>query len=111
LHNFGFYVWGPDCKRFLGAVVGPVELKPQAQEVPVKRGRKPVYDREALTVIAFALAERKNRGDPEKPQKKVVGELREWLKGRGKKVPVVSTLYEVVSKAFHVRAEWVLPKK
>ena len=109
--NCKFYVWGPDYKKNLGPVATPAELKLQAQEASAKRGRKPVHDRTALTVIAFALAERRKQGEPEKTQKKVVGELREWLKGRGKKAPGDSTLYEIVSKAFRVRAEWVLPKK
>jgi hypothetical protein len=106
-----FYVWEPDYKKFFGDRTDPMKQPAQALEVPVKRGRKPVHDLTALTVIAFALAERRKQGEPKKTEADVVRELRDWCKDRGKKVPGVSTLYEVVGIAFRIRAEWALPKK
>ena len=102
-----FYAWKPDWKKIWAVDAASTEARPPAQEVAVKRGRKEVYDRAALTAIAFALFERRKQGEPEKTQAKVAGELRAWCKEqKGEKVPGNTTLNEIASVAFHARKKW-----
>jgi hypothetical protein len=79
--------------------------------VAVKRGRKEVYDRAALTAIAYALFEHRMQGmqgKVEKTQAQVARELRAWCEEQMEKVKVPgnTTLNEIVSGAFRGREKW-----
>jgi hypothetical protein len=106
LRGYVFYAWKPDWKKIWGADAASTEARPPAQEVPVERGRKKVYERAELTVIAFALFENRKQGAPEKTQAEVARELRTWCKEQKEKVPGNTTLNEIVSAAFQVRKKW-----
>ena len=112
--GYVFYAWKPDWKKIWVADAASTEARPPAQEVAVKRGRKKVYDRAALTVIAFALFEHRMQGMQgklEKTQAEVARELRDWCKEQKEKVPGNTTLNEIVSAAFHVREKWKASRK
>jgi hypothetical protein len=111
LSDFVFYVWGPDCKNIFDPSVTPAAPNPQAQEVPGERGRKPFPERTTLTVIAFALAERRKQGEPEKTQADVGRELLDWCVRNKKKVPKPTTLGDIVRAAFRIRTEWRTSRK
>jgi hypothetical protein len=104
--GYVFYAWKPDWKKIWVADSPSTEARPPVPEVSVERGRKKVYDRPALTVIAFALFEHRKQGEPEKTQAKVAGELRAWCKEQKEKVPGNTTLNEIASAAFQVRKKW-----
>ena len=106
LLGYVFYAWKPDWKKIWGADAASTEARPPAQEVPVERGRKKVYEHAALTAIAFALFEHRKQGEPEKIQAQVARELRIWCKEQKEKVPGNTTLNEIVSVAFQVRKKW-----
>jgi hypothetical protein len=106
LRGYVFYAWKPDCKKIWVADAASTEARPPAQEVPVERGRKKVYEHAALTSIAFALFEHRKQGEPEKTQAEVARELRAWCKEQTEKVPGNTTLNEIVSVAFHARKKW-----
>jgi hypothetical protein len=106
LRGYVFFAWKPDYKKIWGADAASTEARPPAQEVPVERGRKKVYEHAALTAIAFALFEHRKQGEPEKTQAEVARELRAWCKEQKEKVPGNTTLNEIVSVAFHVRKKW-----
>lgn len=98
-----FYVWRPDYKIIFGDETEPLTPPPQAQEVPVKRGRKPIHDRAELLAVALGLALLRKQGAPQKTITDVVGELREWCTRNKKKVPGDSTLYDIASAAFRIK--------
>ena len=104
--GYVFYAWKPDWRKIWVADVASTKARPPVQEVSVERGRKKVYDRPALTVIAFALFERRRQGEPEKTQAAVARELRTWCKEQKEKVPGNTTLNDIASAAFHVRKKW-----
>ena len=104
--GYVFYAWKPDWRKIWAADVASTKARPPVQEVSVERGRKKVYDRPALTVIAFALFEHRKQGEPEKTQAAVARELRTWCKEQKEKVPGNTTLNEIASAAFHVRKKW-----
>ena len=106
LRGYVFYAWKPDWKKIWGADAASTEARPPAQQVPVERGRKKVYERAELTAIAFALFENRKQGAPEKTQAEVARELRTWCKEQKEKVPENTTLNEIVSAAFQVRKKW-----
>jgi hypothetical protein len=106
LRGYMFYAWKPDYKKIWGTDAASTEARPTAQEVPVERGRKKVYDRTALSAIALALFEQKKQGGPEKTQAEVARELRAWCKEQKEKVPGNTTLNEIVSVAFQARKKW-----
>jgi hypothetical protein len=106
LRGYVFYAWKPNCKKIWVADAASTEARPPAQEVSVERGRKKVYEHEALTAIAFVLFEHRKQGEPEKTQAEVARELRTWCKEQKEKVPGDTTLNGIVSEAFHVRKKW-----
>ena len=106
LRGYVFYASKSDCKKIWGVDAASTEARPPAQEVRVERGRKKVYDRVALTVIAFALFELRKQGQSEKTQADVASELRTWCKDQKEKVPGNTTLNEIVRVAFQVRKKW-----
>jgi hypothetical protein len=98
-----YFVWLPDYEKIFGPVTASTEPHTQPQEEPVKRGKKPVHDRADLQSAALGLALQRKHGAPEKKQTDVVGELREWCKRNKRKVPVDSTLYDIVAAAFRIK--------
>jgi hypothetical protein len=98
-----FFVWKPDYKKIFGDETETTKPPAQVQEVPIKRGKKPVHDRANLQAVALVLAVRKKHGAPEKTPKDVVDELREWCDRNERKVPADSTLYEIVAAAFRLK--------
>jgi hypothetical protein len=98
-----FYVWEPDYKKIFGERTEPMKQPAQAREVPVKRGRKAVHDRADLQSAALGLAILRKQGAPEKTPTNVVDELRKWCKRNKRKVPVDSTLYDIVAAAFRIK--------
>jgi hypothetical protein len=106
LPGYVFYAWKPDWKKIWGSDAASTDARPRAQEVPVERGRKRVYEHALLTAIAFKLFEHRKQGEPEKTQARVARELRTWCKEQKEKVPGNTTLNEIVSAAFQVRKKW-----
>jgi hypothetical protein len=96
-------VWKPDYKKIFDAKAETPASSAQIQEVPTKRGRKPVYEHADLQSVALVLALRRKHGAPEKTRSEVVEELGEWCEGRRQKVPSRSTLFEIVKAAFRLK--------
>jgi hypothetical protein len=101
--GYWFYVWKPCYEKIFGPVTTSAEPRPRSQEVPIKRGKKPVHDRADLQSAALGLALQRKQGAPEKKPTDVVGELREWCKRNKRKVPADSTLYDIVAAAFQIK--------
>jgi hypothetical protein len=106
LLGYVFYAWKPDWKKIWGSDAASTDARPRAQEVPVERGRKRVYEHALLTAIAFKLFEHRKQGEPEKTQAEVARELRTWCKEQKEKVPGNTTLNEIVGVAFQARQKW-----
>jgi hypothetical protein len=98
-----FYVWRPDYEKIFVPVAAVAEPRAQSQEVPMKRGPKPVHNRADLQSVALVFALQRKQGVPEKKQTDVVDELREWCKRTKRKVPVPSTLYDIVAAAYRLK--------
>jgi hypothetical protein len=103
LRGYVFFTWKPDSKKFSRADASSSQLQLATTEAPVKRGRKALYAHAELAVIAYALAERRKRGEPAKTQADVARELANWCEGHSEKVPPDSILNEIVSAAFRAR--------
>ncbi len=97
------YIWSPDLKNFFGTDAASSQPQSLTAEVPVKRGRKPVHDRAELQSVALWLATQRKHGAPPKNATVVVDELRAWCVRHKRKVPVDSTLYEIVTAAFRTK--------
>jgi hypothetical protein len=98
-----FYVWWPDYKNIFEPVTAPAEQRTPSPEVPVKRGKKPVYNRADLQSVALWFSLQRKQGAPPKTQTDVIDELREWCKRNKQKVPSPSTLYEIAAAAFRIK--------
>jgi hypothetical protein len=97
------FVWRPDYENIFGDRIEPTKKTAQMQEVPEKRGKKPVHDRAELQSVALWLATRQKQGAPQKTRANVVDELRDWCTRNKRKAPADSTLYEIVAAAFRIK--------
>lgn len=111
LEGVVFYVWKSDLKIFYPSRVASTASNEPMQKTPERRGRKPFPGRTILTVIAFALFERRRQGEPEKSQAAVIMELHDWCEQRKKKTPGPTTLAAIVKEAFDARVEWKTPPR